>query len=232
MEIVVAVIMLLVMLGFILKLTWHGLVGRGVLALVCALFIGLVWEYAAGQSKTQIAAWLQEPELMLDTSVLLTVDVFFQVTFCILMARFISGEPMGRTARILLAVTTWVPGLLLFPVLFSMLVEVVFALPGIDFELIAWGTAAAVMTGLFLLAWVFKELLPEDDMRLELLALINMLIAILGVIATVNGRTAAVGTNSVEWAALAAVFGLLAIGAAAGLIIYRYSTNKLISKLK
>ena len=88
------------------------------------------------------------------------------------------------------------------------------------------------MIGLFLLAWVFKELLPEEDMRLELLALINMLIAILGVIATVNGRTAAVGTNSVEWAALAAVFGLLAIGAAAGLIIYRYSTNKLISKLK
>ena len=82
MEIVVTVIMLLVMLGFILKLTWHGLIGRSVLALVCALFIGLVWEYAAGQSKTQIAAWLQEPELMLDTSVLLTVDVFFQPCGC------------------------------------------------------------------------------------------------------------------------------------------------------
>ena len=35
--------------------------------------------------------------------------------------------------------------------------------------------------------------------------MVNMLIAALGVVATVNGRTAAAGTNQVEWGALGGV---------------------------
>ena len=52
-------------------------------------------------------------------------------------------------------------------------------------------------------------LIPEKEIRLELLFMINLLIAALGIVATVNGRTAATGTNHVEWTALAGVFAIL-----------------------
>lgn len=87
MEIVIVIIMLLVGFNFVLKLTYHNLLGKLLTCAVAALFVGLMWEEATTQSKTQISDWLNRPELMLDTSVLLTVDVFFQVAFCVMMAK-------------------------------------------------------------------------------------------------------------------------------------------------
>ena len=45
------------------------------IAVVATLFVGLMWPYAIQQSKTQIADWLANVQLMLDTSVVLTVEV-------------------------------------------------------------------------------------------------------------------------------------------------------------
>jgi len=62
--------------------------------------------------------------------------------------------------------------------------------------------------------------------------MINALTAILGVIATVNGRTAVKGTNSVEWDALLGILAILSIGTIAGLLINKRKTSKLISHIK
>lgn len=62
--------------------------------------------------------------------------------------------------------------------------------------------------------------------------LVNMLVSVLGIIATVNGRTAAAGTNSVEWDALGAVFALLAIGCIAGVLYDRFITNRKIRNIQ
>ena len=78
METVVLVLMILVCFNFMLKQTYRKL--RSVLAIsvICALFVGLMWSYAIEQSKTQIADWLANPALMLDTSVVLSVEVVLQ----------------------------------------------------------------------------------------------------------------------------------------------------------
>ena len=76
METVVFVLMILVCFNFMLKQTYRKL--RSVLVIsrhLCALFVGLMWPYAIEQSKTQIADWLANPALMLDTSVVLSVEV-------------------------------------------------------------------------------------------------------------------------------------------------------------
>lgn len=231
MEIVVIIIMLMVGFNFVLKLTYHRLTGVLVTCAVAALFIILVQGDATGQSKTQISDWLNRPELMLDTSVVLTADVFFQVTFCIMMAKRLAGETLSRIGRIILAVTFWLPGLLIFPTLFAMLVEVIFSFPGADFTTITWCTAAAVMAGAPLLCYGVKLGLPEKDLRLELMFVVNAITAILGVLATVNGRTAVKGTNTVEWGALAGVLLILAAGAAIGFLIYKRRNAKIIEKL-
>lgn len=231
MKIVVMIIMVLVAMSFALKLTCHRLSGRIILCALAALFTGLAWPYAAIQSKTQIASWLMQPQLMLDTSVVLTIDVFLQIAFCVLAIRSWTGNRMTTIEKWVYRLLLWIPSLLIFPVLFSVLVEVVFAFPGADFAMLGWCTAAAVFAIFIIAAWLAKEALPEIDLRIELIFLVNIIIGALGIIATVNGRTAAAGTNTVEWWPLTAFMGLVAAGLTAGIIINKYQTNKKISRI-
>lgn len=227
MEIVITVIMLLVGLSLVLKQTCLPLWGRAAVYLVLSLFVGLSLKYAINQSKTQIDIWINDPELMLDMAVLLTADVFLQISFCVLSAKKLSGEHISKTNTIFLTVTQWIPGILIFPVLLALLVEVIFAFPGMSFRTIAWTLASAVfLIGVFL-SGIFKWILPEKDLRLELIFMINALIALLGVIATVNGSTAVAGIDSVEWKTLAGVMAVLIAGAAAGYIIFKSKQNKI-----
>lgn len=231
MAIVVMIIMALVIFSFVLKMTCHGWAGRIATCAVAALFVIATYGVASGQSKTQIADWLMQPDLMLDLSVWLTVDVAFQTAFCILAAKRLSG-PLDRTRRAMLGVCRWVPGLLIFPVLFAVLTELIFSMPGVGFATIAWSLAAAVLIAAPLLAAGLRWLIPETEIRLELLFMVNMLIAALGVVATVNGRTAAAGTDEAHWSALGAVALLLLAGLAAGIVCDRFLTRKKISKIK
>lgn len=86
----------------------------------------------------------------------------------------------------------------------------------------AGGVLVLVPAGSFLL----RRLLPEKELRLELLFLANALIAILGIIATVNGRTAVKGISEVNWEALAALVGLLAVGTLLGMIVRSIQMKK------
>lgn len=230
METVVLIIMMLVAVSFVLKLSCHGTIGITVICAVAALFTGCAADFASMQSKTLIADWLSNPALMLDVAVMLTVEVLMQIVFCILYARS-AIAPLSKWGRVALAVTAWVPGLMIFPVLLALVVWLVFALPGVDFGLIAWSAAAAVAVVVPLAAFGAKYLLPEAELRAELIFMINLLIAALGVVATVNGRTAATGTSQVEWTALAAVCALMLGGAVAGILLYRYINKRKISKL-
>lgn len=57
-----------------------------------------------------------------------------------------------------------------------------------------------------------------EGVRLELFFLTNALVAILGIVATVNGRTSVAGVSEVNWGALAGVGGITIIGSAIGLV--------------
>lgn len=231
METLVMVIMLLVVAAFVIKLTYHGPIGLGVTCAVGALFVFMTWEYATLQSKTQIADWLADTKLMLDVAVLLTVDVAVQMVMCVLMAKKVAGNRLSRKAEVLLELTLWFPGILIFPVIFAMLVKMMFSFTGMDFSLIGWSCAAIVVIGLPLAVYAMKWLLREDDDRLELMFLINGLIAVLGIIATVNGRTASSGTNNVDIGALGGICAILALGAVCGIIINRIDTKRQIKRI-
>ena len=228
METVVLVMMMLVCFNYILKQTYRKPYAVVFSAAVCALFTGSMWRYAIEQSKSQVSVWLSDSALMLDAAVVLTLEVAVQMAFCILAAHIqTSGKVKPRTIwayRIL----RWFPGVLIFPVLFSLLVTVIFALPGVPFPTVAWSLAGAVLVMLTGGIYGMKWLLPEKEIRLELLFLSNALIAVLGVIATVNGRTAVAGISEVEWPALAGVCVLLVIGLVGGTAIYRIRLKHII----
>lgn len=226
METVVFVLMILVCFSFMLKQTYRKNRSVAVIAVVCALFTGLMWPYAIEQSKTQIADWLADTALMLDTAVLLTLEVILQMTFCMLAAHVQTSGPLRKRTLWMYRALRWFPGILIFPVLFSALVALIFAFPGVSFSLLSWSMAAGILILIPAGTWLLRRVMPEKDVRLELLFLVNALIAVLGVVATVNGRTAVAGMSEVDWSALAALVVIIVLGALAGFVAYRIKLKK------
>lgn len=221
METVVIIIMCLTGLVFLLKLTCHGNAGVFLLSFLAAASVILMTDFASSQSRTRIEAWLGQPDIMLDTSVWLTLDVAFQIWFCFLAAKRLSG-PLTKKELIAYNAALWIPGLMIFPVLSAALTELIFSLPGVDFSVVGWSAGLGLFVALPALARGLRALLPETDLRLEVMFLVSLIILSLGIVATVNGRTAATGTNRVEWTALLAVICLLVGCAAAGFMLRKY----------
>ena len=228
METVVLVIMLLVCFNYLLKQTNRKLYAVAFSAAICALFVGAMWPYAIEQSKSQLSLWLADSALMLDMAVILTLEVAIQMAFCILAAQIQTSGRIKPMKINLYRLLRWFPGVLIFPVLFCLLVSALFAWPGTSFPRIAWSLAAVVFITIPLGSWMLHKLLPEKEIRLELLCLTNALIAILGVIATVNGQTAVTGLSEVNWGALAGFVFLLLTGLAAGVLTYRIKLKRII----
>ena len=218
METVVLVLMIVVCFNYLLKQTYRKKYFVMFSAVVSALFVGLMWPYAIEQTKTQITDWLNNPDLMRDTAVILSIDVILQMAYCMLAAHIMTTGEIKRRTLVAYKVLRWFPGILIYPVLFSILVAVIFSFPGHSFTGISWTLAVMVLivipSGTFLLRW----LLPEKELRLELLFLCNALIGMLGVISTVNGQTAVTGQTKIEWSALAGLLLMILIGGILGMV--------------
>ena len=224
MQYVVLVLMLLVTLQTWLKLTFMKVWQMVAVAAVCALFVGLTWGYAIDQSRNEIAEWLQDQPLMLDVSVILTLEVLLQMAYCLLAGSLLYDGEVSRRVVWIYRVLRFFPGVLIFPVLFYALVQVIYAFPGADFATVAWSLAAVVLLLLPLGALGMRWIVPEKNLRLEMLFLLAALVLILGIIATVNGTTTFHGSDPVEWSALAAFCLLALLCALIGL--FRWSHQK------
>lgn len=217
MQTVVLILMFLVIFIFMLKLSFQKIPFIILMAGISALFIGLMEPVAIEQSKSQIAMWLNNPSLMLDTSVILTIEVAIQLSFCMLVTENMMGEIHQKTTRYLYYILRYFPSVLFFAVLFSLLVAVIFQFPGVEFSVLAWTLAGGVFILLPLGVWAVKKILPENSIRLEMLFLTNALLSILGIVATVNGRTAVEGFSEVNYPALIGIIGLVVIGLVLGI---------------
>ena len=217
----------MVCFNFMLKQTYSKRWAVAVTTIACALFVGNMWPYAIEQSKTQIADWLSNTELMLDTSVILSIEVCIQMAFCMLAVHMMTGGIAKPSTLWAYRFLRWFPGILIFPVLFSMLVGLIFSFPGKSFSTVAWLMAAAVFVLIPLGTIGLRKLLPEKELRLELLFITNAMTAILGVVATVNGRTAVSGISEVNWAALAGIIVLIIGGTLIGLVLRRFKMKRI-----
>ena len=212
----VVILMVLVCFNFVLKQSWHKWWSVLAHAAAAALFTGLMWPVAVRQSRSQIDEWLSNPGLMLDTSVIITLEVILQIAFCLLSVHLMSSGRLKRSVIWGYRILRWFPGVLIFGVLFSFLVYLIFAFPGVSFPLVAWSAAAVVFAVIAGGAWLMNRIFPDKESRLEMFFLTNALTGIVAVIATVNGQTAVAGVSEVDWTAMAGVLGLVAAGVLAG----------------
>lgn len=126
METLVLFMMILVCLSFVLKQTFHNVKEIMAAAVVLLFFVGMMWTFAAEQSKTQVAAWIADQQLMLDMAVLMSVDVALTMFFCVFHVDIKTSEHVSKAKRTAYTVLKYFPGLLVFPVVFSFLVMLVF----------------------------------------------------------------------------------------------------------
>ena len=203
----------------------------GILTAVCALFAALSWPYAIEQSKAQIQAWLSNQPLMLDTSVLLSVEVCAQMAYAWLAVHVAHVYPVKRHMLIFYRLLRWFPGLLIFPVLFSGLVFLIFAFPGTSFTTVAWCYAGFLTVAIPCGRYLLLVLLPEKELRLELFFLTHALIAILGIVATVNGNTSAAGGSEINWLSVGGVTILALGGFALGMLGWKFREKRRLRQL-
>lgn len=231
METLVVILFILVCFSFVLKQTFVRPLQMGITAMAAWLFTGLAWRGAILQSSTQIAGWLTNTELVRDISVLLNLDVLLAMAFCLLATDMeISGQ-VGRRAHWLLVFLRFFPGIMVVPAMFGILVKVIFAFPGEDFSLVAWTLGGVFAVAIPLLTHTLKRLLPETFLRLELLFLSSLLIALMGIVATVNGKTTVTGTDSVDLESLVGTLVLIATSIVAGMAWYRWRTKQQIIQM-
>lgn len=224
MEYIVPILILFILLNIFLKLSFRPWWYSVVFSLVAALFLLLVVPFAASQSKTQLEAWLQNPLVMQNVAVLITVETAILFAFAFIRLRQVLGTPVKK--YILLPLDIY-PGFLLFPVLFYTLTQLFFVLPGVDFDTSAYMFAAGILVGIPFFSWSMVRIVPEEELRLEILFIVNLFVGITGLITTVNGETAYAAVNqSFDVRAVLLALAIFALLFAGGFLRERYRKLK------
>lgn len=221
--------MILVSFNLALKLTLCKPWTIYVVAVVCTLFVLETWQMAAGQSKTQIADWINNRPLMLNTSVVISIEVLIHISYCIMAVHLQNSGMLKKRTIYMYRVLRLYPGILILLVLLHCETVAMFTFTGTDFKVIAYTLSAIVLAGIPALTYLFRRLVPEKDLRLEILFLSNALIAILAVVATTNGSTAVSGISEVNLQALILLAVVILIFATIGLISYKVRYSKKIN---
>lgn len=226
MEAVVVVLMIIAVVNFWLKLTFVKTWQVWVFAALAAFFVYAMQPVAIMQSKTQLMDALHNPALMQDIALILSLEVVLELAFCLLATRYYTHDELRPRTRWVFHALRFFPGILIFPVLFVVLTNVIFALPGWNFRVTAILVALAVILVVAIGVLVVRRLLPEKSLRLELLFIGNVMVALLGIVATVNGRTAVEGTDKVNWLAMAGILVIIIVFTLIGMAYYRFKLKR------
>ena len=200
MEQIILILMLFIVINCGFKLSFWKWWQVGIYSLLAAIFTVLAYPYAIQQSKTQIADYLQNTEALQNMAIIITLESAICFSFCVTYLRGLFGKKNPWWAMVL----WWYPSLLLFPVLFYCLAELIFTFVGVPFSTLSYVLAAVVLIALPLLAKFTKYLIPESDLRLEVHFLVSLFICMLGLLTTVNGKTVYAAVDEpINWHAVA-----------------------------
>lgn len=213
MEIIIYALMLFVALNCVFKLSMWAWWQRLIYSALLGGFTFWSQRYAILQSKTQIADYLQNTEALQTMAILATIETVCCFAYIYTELEKKHNTPNSTLITSLYALTKWYASLLMFPVMFYVLTQLIFTAVGVDFTITAAALAVAVVVGLPLLAEGARWLLPEAEGRIELQVLLSAFVCILGLISTETGKMIYKGQeNPIDWRMVsfaAAVFVVL-----------------------
>lgn len=220
MELVIQILMIFIVINTILKLSFRKWWQAAAFGLLCAVFVVASCRYAVLQSKTQLADYLQNTNVMQDIAVLITLESVLSIAFCF---GSLTANDLKKRKPWLRALD-WYPGLLIFPTLFYLLTQTIYALPGTGFDRIAYAWAGGVMIVIPLLSVAARRLYPERELRLETHFLVSLFVCVIGLITTVDGN--------VTYATQPEPLHIRAIVLSAGLFLILFGSGAAWSKIK
>lgn len=208
MELVVQILMLFVFVGMALRLTFERSWIALLFGLLAAVFVYSTYPQAIEQTKTGLAAYIADRSLREYAAIFISLDVALLVSFAFSRLE----QPASRRGKAVAFLLRLYPGLLIFPVLFYLQSTLIFALPGVDFgtvSLLLSGGAVILIAGGSLL---LRYLLPEEELRLEVLFLVELFTFLLGIIASVDETVrSAPESTPIAWRGLALSAGVAAV---------------------
>ena len=172
MTVLLTLVALLSLLSFLLKCSFFPRGWTAVAALALALAVRLAIPWLVRQPAGLVADWTSTPGRMLDGAVCIVLEALLMGAFCF-------TRPAGRWKAL-----RFYPGLLAFPAVCWIWAQGLFSSPGLNFG--RFGLVAALVT----LAvaggggQLLRRLLPEEDLRVEGLFLVNLFLILLTVAAT------------------------------------------------
>lgn len=223
MELIIDVLILFVVLNCAFKLSLWRLPWRLLFSLLIGGFAWWSMRYAILQSKTQIADFLQNTQALQTMAILVTIDSAVGLAFCLRKLNQASPQPSGNDPwRILNEALRFYPSLLIFPVVFYLLTQTIFANTGVAFETTAAVFAVGCGLLLPLLSEGIRRLLPSETSRVEVHLLLTIFVCVLGLIATEHGQMVyAMAEQPIDWQSLLLTFSLFLLMAAAGFLLSR-----------
>ena len=181
---VIAILTAFIVINLVLKLSFWKVWQTALFGNIIFLFVWLSTDFASEQSQVTLEAMLNNPRVLSNITVLLTIETAVCMAFCFTSLRSIFKGKESRWNKIL----QWYPNLLIFPALFYVLTQCFFYYTGVSFEQIAVGVGVISLVFIILGAFGIHKLLPEKDLRLELHFLVSLLITLLGLVSTANGQ--------------------------------------------
>ncbi len=146
----------------IVKMSFWHVWARVAYALALALFVLWSERYAINQSKTILIDLLQDKAFLQDLAVLITIEaVFF----------------MHRLY----------PPLLLFPAMFYVLTQLIYAFPGVSFTRTAISMAITLLILLPLLSTLVGRTLSDIPFRREIMLMLTVVVCVVVLLTTQNG---------------------------------------------
>lgn len=182
------IVQLLIVSGVGLKMSFWDKRSGFFIAALCLLFSLCILNWTVDIPQDKLAEWSRNYHSMQDIAVCLLLDVMLQVAFCIMKVRRTYGAEQSESGERCYRFLLGYPGLMLFGMIFLIQVELLGSLPGQSFGLTAGLEGLSYMLVLLLLGKGFKLLLPQEESRLELFFLIQILAGILGILCTVCGN--------------------------------------------
>lgn len=215
MELIIDVLILFIVLNCVFKLSLWKLWQQLLFSLLLGGFAWWSVRYAVQQSKTQIADYLQNITAVQSMAILVTIESAVGLAFCL---SWLNGRA-GRLHRLLYGYAS----LLMFPAVFYLLTQTIFAATGVDFGLTAKAFAVGIVVLLPVLVQAVGWLVPEKTGRVEIHLLLTIFVCILGLISTEHGRMVyAVKENPIEWSSLGMTFALFLLLAIVGFLFNHF----------
>ncbi len=221
--------MAFVAMSCVVKLSFWRLWQRFVYSTVLAAFTLWSERFAVLQSKTQLADYLANTVALENMAIIVTIEsaLSFGFVACWMRGAYSNDRMKGWGGKAFY----WYPPLLMFPLSFYILTQVIFTFTGVGFMQSTLTVAAILWLLPPLLAELAKRLLPEDEFRAEVLLMLTCFLCVLGLISTQNGKIIYIANNTrvnltLLLIGIALIVALVLLGVVIDKLKWKYFNNK------